>query len=254
MVSSVSALRIALRGLTIGFGVFAILWGARTFPVFRETSDADAIAARIIAGEPFKMETLLSALPAAPDAANDERARYLRSLSIIRLRLTELHIAASADHRPEAAEVEKLEASISQALAHEPADAYLWLILSVLRMVKQGITEASVNALRMSYLCGPNEGWIAVIRNRLVMSHFADLPKSIQDDSLTEFKKLVVSGYATQTAEIVVGPGWPLHERLLMQIESVPDDAKRRFAMALHGLNDLIVVPGVTYSDRRHNI
>jgi hypothetical protein len=201
------------------------------------------------------VDTLLAALPASPNVENEDRARYLRSLAIIRLRLTELGIAHEEAHTSSSDDLKRLETSVSRALTREPADAYLWLVLSWLRSKAGGQTEASLAALRMSYLCGPNEGWVAVLRNRFVLSFFSSMPPAIQDSTLQEFRVLVSSGYANQTATIFVGAASPIRDRLLEQIKTVPVDAKREFAAALYQLDSSLTVPGVSLPGaRRHEM
>jgi hypothetical protein len=241
-------LQCVLRGFTICFGIAAMVWGVHTFQIFAATSNANAIASRITSGAPYK-DALLTDELAKAQSQTEVTAHYLRSIAIIRLRLTERDLA---QQKAPTAALDNLEPSIAKALEYQPSDAYLWLALFWLRTQQTGLTPTALAALRMSYETGPHEGWVAVQRNRLAMMAFSLLPQDLKDKALAEFKLLVGSGYATQTADIFVGPAWPLHDQLLQLVTPLPQDAKHKFAMALQSLNDSIVVPGVTYPNPRH--
>jgi hypothetical protein len=106
--------------------------------------------------------------------------------------------------------------------------------------------------LRMSYLVGPHEGWVAVKRDYIALAIFPELPQAVAEMSVTEFKDLVASAYYDAAVKILVGPGWPIRDTLLRRLEDAPVEARRQFARSADQLGyDDIVVPGVERPDPR---
>jgi hypothetical protein len=97
----------------------------------------------------------------------------------------------------------------------------------------------------MSYSLGPNEGWIAVRRNRLALALFAVLTPDLQNKAVLEFAHLVDSGFVPEAADILTGPGWPVRERLLSRLAHVDELYREQFAKAVYQLGYDVSVPGV---------
>jgi len=237
--------KFALRGCIASFAAFSLVWGVMTAPLFNATYETRRIATHLIAGDTYPSDILREK---TEEPSPNALPRYLRDNIILRLHLLE------ATEREKSARDEDyalLEAMTLEALASQPSDGYLWLILFWLRTLRLGISIESLSALRMSYLYAPYEGWVALPRNRFTTQYFSVLPQDIQDNTVQEFKRLVASGYPSQSAAIMTGPGWPIHDRLLAALADVPDLPKRQFAFQLQRLNDAIRVPGVVYPSNR---
>jgi hypothetical protein len=62
--------------------------------------------------------------------------------------------------------------------------------------------------LRMSYLMGPNEGWIALKRNVLALAVFERLPLDVAEMAIRELANLLSSGLIREAGGIFTGPAW----------------------------------------------
>jgi hypothetical protein len=239
------------RMVLISIGVFSVWWGVSTFPVFWRDARLDDTAASITAGEPFKREDLQTLLADAESAERVwGRPESLRSLAIIRLCLTE-QSSIVENAKPSGAVLDQLDASIRRSLSAAPADAFLWLALFWAKTMKDDWSKKDFAYLRMSYLVGPHEGWVAGRRNSLALENFSALPQDLAEAAVTEFKNLVKSHFDTAVT-ILVGPGWPIHDMLLGQLADAPEEAREQFARsAYHQLGYDIAVPGVERPDPR---
>src|SRR6516164_2543623 len=86
-----------VRSFFVIFGCFAVWWGIVGFAAFWQESPIKQIATQIIAGDAFKVETLVRQLPAVDNVKKSAYCRptALRSAAIIQLRMFE--IAASTN-------------------------------------------------------------------------------------------------------------------------------------------------------------
>jgi hypothetical protein len=258
------------RMVLISIGVFSVWWGVSTFPIFWRDARLDYTAASITGGEPFKRENLETLLAAAESTERVwARPESLRSLAIIRLCLAEQssivenakpsgpdidQFGASLrveNAKPSRLVLDQLDASIRRSLSAAPADPFLWLALFWSETMKDDWSKKDFAYLRMSYLVGPHEGWVAVRRNYIALENFSALPQDLAAAAVTEFKNLVKSHFDTAVT-ILVGPGWPIHDMLLGQLADAPQEAREQFARsAYHQLGYDIAVPGVERPDPR---
>ena len=242
------------RLLLISIGLFSLGWAAITFPVFRSDARLEFTADRILDGELFKPETLIRLLAATGSAkTNWPRPQALRSAAIIRLRLAEESSKAEgAEPHGPAIDEFAVAQSIRRSLSSAPADSFLWFELFRLERKTGNHSNDEFAYLRMSYLLGPHEGWVAVERNQLALGIYRELPRDVAEMALTEFKDLVASAYYEEAAKILAGPGWPIRDLLLGRLEDVPLEARRGFAQsaAEFGYDD-IVVPGIERPEAR---
>ena len=238
-------------GVSISIGVFSVWWGICTCPVFWRDARLDHTADGIINGELFKREILQTML-ADSDAAERAWARpeALRSAAIIRLSLVEQAILAKKS-KPSGPIIDQLGASVRCALSAAPADPLLWLALFLSRRMKDDHNQEDFAYLKMSYLVGPHEGWVASRRNQIALSQFPELPQELAEAAVTEYRDLVVSGYYRTAVKILVGPGRPIRDMLLRRLEDAPDEAKRQLASLAEALGYDIAAPGIEQPDPR---
>jgi hypothetical protein len=236
------------RFFLISIGLFSVCWSIITFPVSWSDARLDYTADRILDGEQFKREILQNLLADAGSAERTwPRPEALRSAAVIRLRLAEQANKAEGA-RPLGAIFDQLgvAASIQRSLSAAPADPFLWLALFRSKRMKDDRSKEDFSYLRMSYLVGPHEGWVAVKRNHIALAIFPELPQDVAQMAVTEFKDLVASAYYDAAIQILVGPGWPIRDMLLRRLEHAPIEARRQFAQSADQLGyDDIVVPGV---------
>ena len=236
-----------VRSFFVIFGCFAVWWGIVGFAAFWQDSPIKQIATQIIAGDPFKVETLAQQLPALD---NIKKSAYcgpaaLRSAAIIQLRIFE--IAASTNDPQDLDERQKsLVNVIRSSLSCAPADSFLWLALYSVEVNKNGIKPDYLKYLRMSYQLGPHEGWIVAKRNPLAFAAFQQLPPDLREDAVNEWFAMVhESSFSGQAAEILIGPAWPVREEILSKLPRLADADRRRLADELHGRGYDLDVPGV---------
>jgi hypothetical protein len=237
------------RLFLISIGVFSLCWAAITFPVFWNDARLDYVADRILDGERFKPETLQLVLAGAGSVKTSwPRPEAIRSAAIIRLRLAE---ESTVPKDPAITEFTVAQ-SIRRSLSAAPADSFLWLELFRLERSKGSHGQDDFAYLRMSYLLGPHEGWVAVERNKLALEIFTELPGDVAEMALTEFKDLVASAYYDEAVQILVGSGWPMRDILLRRLEDAPLEARRQFATSAARLGyDDISVPGIEQLEPR---
>jgi hypothetical protein len=240
------------RVFTILLGLSAVVWGATNIGPFWRQAAIERTAARILDRETFAPEALLPFVPAITEIEQSRtcQPKLLRSAAIIRLRLAEDAMAAAEraviDERFSGA-----EASIRGALACEPADPFLWLVLARLDDVQQGPNPRQLTYLRLSYRLGPNEGWIAAQRNRLALGMFERLPPDLATAAVDEFGRMLNSWLYWEAIAIFTGPGWRERDRLLASLQNVGERQREAFAKELYAEGYDVIVPGVAPHEQR---
>jgi hypothetical protein len=227
-------------------GLAGVVWGAVNFSAFWRQAGIEQIASEILDHETFKPKALD---PFISTLAEIEQSPYcqpklLRSAAIIRLRLAEEAIAF-AEHDVIEDRLGALESGIRSALGCEPADAFLWMVLAWVNNLREGPRPEQLTFLRLSYSLAPNEGWIAVRRNRLALAMFSRLPPDLADACVSEFGRMVNSWLYWETIANFTGPGWPIHGRLLAELKSVGKHQREAFAVELYAEGYDVVVPGI---------
>jgi hypothetical protein len=230
----------------IAFALSALAWAIVVFPTFWLQAPIIRISGRIVAGEPFKTEALADVMPVVGEAETATLCRpaALRSAAIIRLRLAEQAVAA-----PEAPQIDQpldsLHDAIDRSLACAPADPFLWVVLFWLENTRSGFSADHLEFLRQSYRLGPNEGWIALRRNRFALALYSQLPPDLQGTAVDEFVQLLDSGFYDETAATLTGPGWPLRGILLPRLKEVDIRRREVFAKLLRRQDYDVDIPGV---------
>ncbi len=236
------------------FGCVTVIWGAVNFPVFWRQTSIELTANNIITGAPYKIETLMGQMPIVEATEKLERChpRALWSAAIIRLRIVEQANSGGAEKSIDVQKFKSsLDNSIRGSLSCSPADPFLWLALYSTEVTKNGFDPSSLNYLRMSYRLGPNEGWVALRRNRVALTVYDQLPNDLAQSATNEFVELVGSNFYNEAVDILVGPGWKMHERLLQALNQLEVNHRRTFARTLHQRGYDLAVPGIKPPDSR---
>jgi hypothetical protein len=237
----VAVVRIGL----IALGAAAIAWGVAVLPVFWRDAPLEAVGRRVAFGNAFNVAALASQLPAIEAAETSPYCRPagLRSAAVIRLRLAELALGTD-DRGLIDGGIAAARRSIRDALSCSPADPFLWMSLYWVDSVREG-ARPDLRHLRMSYRLGPNEGWIAVTRNRIAFALFSQLPPDMADDVLHEFVGLLETGEYDTTVQIFTGPAWPVRDVILPRLAKVSLQHRIAFAKAVYAAGYDVAVPGV---------
>lgn len=234
-------LRGSTRVLVAVCGILSIGWAISSLLVYRAEGTLATAANDVLQGEKFSQEQL-SQLRHTLDATpfSSIRPSVLRDVAIIRLRLVEESTA------PSTADIDDFEKALTAAVAGNPNSSLLWLMEYRLEGLRNGDSDRALKFLGMSYLSGPNEGWIAVRREPIALHDFARLPPELAQLVVAEFSRLVQSGFYMVAANIVAGPGWAIHERLLGELAPVWEPVRRAFAKVLDSKDlDGATVPGI---------
>ena len=247
-----SAVGLAVRAFIFSFGLVAIIWGIYTLPIFWRQAGMERLANHITAGDPFKANILTALIPQldALQAENPARPGTLKNAAVIRLRILE-QATVDADTVAADRQMTELRAAIGKSLQGAPADPFLWLVYFWLENTQKGFSGENLKYLRMSYSLGPNEGWVAVKRNRLALALFSQLSPELSESAITEFASLVDSRFFNEAANILIGPGWQLRDILLPRLKDVAEVNRQLFAKTVYRLGYDISVPGVEPRDQR---
>jgi hypothetical protein len=239
------------RLVLISIGAFSIWWGVTTLPIFWRDSRVEQVADRVLDDEEFKPE-VLEALLADADSGDAFLARpqFLTSVAIIRLKLVEL-AGGEENAKPNGPLLDQLARSVRRALTVAPADSYLWLALFIAKIGRDDPGKPDFSFLKMSYLVGPHEGWVAALRNYIALGIGSDLPPDLAEAAVTEFKDLVASAYYETALGILTGPGWPIHELLLRRLEDAPEEARNQFGRLAYQRGYDFQVPGFNRPEAR---
>jgi hypothetical protein len=234
-----------LRVFNIGIGLIAVLWGASQFSAFSNDKSVERIAARIIAGDPFKAEILQNQIRLSNQI--EKRAlcypSALRSAAIVRLRLVDV----PSDPSQDSVEIRTNAAvsSIRSSLACSPADAFFWLVLFGLE------TPAPLSYLRASYRLGPNEGWIALKRNPVAFMKFGQLPADLRDTVVREFLGILEMGLYDDAVKILTGPAWNQKDLVFSQLDRIARRHRQGLANGLAAAGYDATVPGTERGNLR---
>jgi hypothetical protein len=158
-------------------------------------------------------------------------ARDSHTLAVIRLCFAEEALAVGDAGRIRLTQ-SALEAALRDAFACTPTDPCLWLTLFWTQINTRGLQQDNFGSLRMSYRFGPNEGWLAIRRNRYAVAIYPALPDDLKKSAVDEFRQLVKSNLITDAADIIAGPGRPISDLLLSRLDGI-DVQKLRFMARL---------------------
>lgn len=224
------ARRGAIHLFLIGLGTVAVAWAICVLPTFLRDTPINQVAVRIVEGEIYREPALLNLVPVLEEIEQEALCRPVsqRSATIVRLRLLESAIA-SGDRMSIDDRLEQLLKSVRISLRCSPADSFLWLILYWADGTRNGFDARHIGYLRLSYELGPNEGWVAVKRNRYALAIFEQLPPDLANQALDEFVGLVRSGFYRDASEILMGAGWRLREKLLPRLANIEEHHRRNF-------------------------
>jgi hypothetical protein len=225
-------------------------WGWSTFPIFAQRYNIQRIAPQVISGQSFDTSFLQSMLPPTLNSADPCQASLLNAAAIVRLRLFESAIS-NAERKLVSDTMRSLREAVGRALSCSPTQPFLWFLQYWLEVNENGFSNKALQYLRMSYLLGPNEGWISAKRNGFSLAIYDQLPEDIAAEVIPEFVSLVRSGLHSQAVSNLSGPGWPKREVLLAALAPIPESRKYEFSKYLRAEGIYLNVPGLVPIDRR---
>ena len=233
------------RSLTAGVGICSILWAFSSLAAYHAEAPLKGVAQDILSGKSFnaaKLNELKMKLDSTPE---DQLRSVAVDAALIRLRLLELKLAKGAvpDGSPDIAAA---NTTLVTALSNDPSNSFLWFAGFWLNRLRGDAVDLGSKFLRMSYETGPNEAWIAQRRNPVALNNWISLPGDLLEQARSEFVRLVQSQLYADAANIVAGPGWPIHQQLLGRLAPLSEADRYAMAGALAAKNlDGVKVPGV---------
>lgn len=213
----------------------------------RETR-LNGFATRILASDRFdRLNELVPDLDAV-EAHRSCNALELRSDVVIRTRLHEEAVTA-ADPKRADQHLKALGDAVDRAIACAPTEGFLWFMRYWVRINQGAEAGHQLENLAMSYRQAPVEGWIAVRRNAYALAVYGLLAEDQKRAVSTEFATLVNSGLLAVAVRNVLGPGWPIRDRLLQELEWTDPAMRYHFARMVRAEGADLAVPGVTLRD-----
>jgi hypothetical protein len=238
--------RLGIRVMLVALACSALAWSSLSFGTFWRSASVERAASRIMSGEtygPSDTTALLGGVKAIEQETYCQPAA-LRAAVVIRLELVEeALLAGDNDHLDNY--LEALQTTATTAIRCAPVDSFLWVALYRAKVLQEGFKPEDLGLLRVSYKLGPNEGWVALRRNRLTLSIYRLLPPDLLEDATVEFVGLVNSGFDQETAEIIEGPGWPLHTKLLNRLGDTKERNRQGLARILYHDAYDVSIPGI---------
>jgi hypothetical protein len=204
-----------------------------------------AAADGILSGEEFGAARL-NELRQNVDFAPRYRLKPSALIDAVIVDLQLLDIKSEGVFKPESLDFLDFNAALVTALSADPNNSFLWFVNYWIKRVRNVDLDGGNKSLSMSYAMGPNEAWIAQRRNPFAFSGLASLPPDLAEQAFSEFVRLVQARLYLDAVNILAGPGWPVHEKLLASL--APLDEAHRNAMARELFNkdlDGVTVPGV---------
>jgi hypothetical protein len=237
---------IAARALLAAFGCLSVACGVSLLPGAWSRAPLEGVSSRIANAEAFRPEYFRRMVPAidALQASGDCRPALARAAALVRLRVMEDAERAGARRQIDA-DMAALDRELRHALSCSPADSFLWLVLFWIRNNQDGYRPEHLRYLAMSYRFGPNEGWVAVKRNRLALAIFEQLPPEMAGSATAEFVRIVDSRFYEEAITLLLGPGWPVREHLLPHLKDAAEPHRRVFAGMLYQRGYDVEIPGV---------
>jgi hypothetical protein len=234
------------KSFALALGISAIAWAAYAATFYRAEVSIAAYSRAILSSETYSAAQI-DALRKTLDATSMESLRPLafNDVAVVRLLILETELAAGQSEQI-ASDRAELDSAVTAALAAAPSNSFLWLVKYWLEDPSVRSTERGRIPLRMSYILGPNEGWIALRRNPLALAEFASLPKPMAGQVLSEFATMVQSGFYQEASNIIAGADRDLRELLLGRLDQIKEADRNDFAKVLEqrGL-DQVPVPGL---------
>lgn len=239
------------RALLLLLGLVGAIWSAVTLPALWSAAPAKDVAARILADDRFRsgmLDDALASTLASPEPIV-QRSDLPRAEALVRLRIAEEPVERKGPDRADR-DAALADQGLRFALALNPADSFLWLMLYSVEVTHKGFEDATIAFLDESYASGPLEGWIALRRNRLALAAFAGISDSMQVRVVVEFGGLVDSDFIEDAALNLMGVGWDKRDRLLASLTNVDLIPRKALAKRLSREGLKVVVPGVEVDER----
>jgi len=226
-------------------------WSVFTLPSFWRMVPLQGASDQIVAEERFKPGVLPELLRTASANPSPWIAQSRLSEALALLAFTSAQEAVQRTTSDDAdGEAKAAATKLRAAIALAPQSPFLWVLLYSAETMQNGFDVGQLAYVRVSYALGPNEGWIAMRRNRLSLAVFSALDARMQEAVINEFAELVDSGFVDAAAMNLLTVGWPQKDRLLNGLSEVDIAAKTSLGRRLSAEGIKVRLPGIEYHER----
>ncbi|UPJ78947.1 hypothetical protein IVB16_29460 [Bradyrhizobium sp. 183] len=239
------------RCLLVAVGLTSLLWSIEVLPSSWRMVAANAATTRIIGGDRFRPDTLkeiLAVVQSGPSAML-EHPDFVRAKALAHLRFSEESMAGH-DSEEADANLSRALRNVRSALAMNPRDSFLWLMLYSVETTRSGFDPHYILYLDQSYAVGPHEGWISLRRNRLGLGAFPTLSDAVRSAVISEFVEMVDADFIDNAASNLIGIGWKYHEDLLAALASADLVSRQGLHKRLAADGIKLSIPGIAVDER----
>ena len=239
------AQRLLLRTIAITLGAVGIIWGVLLLPRFWQAASLNHMAAEFVQGHVFTQKAMVQeALQAEPELSLPLcNPAELHNAVVLHLAMLNDGLAKKNQSLVEQSYAPLYELG-RNALACAPSDGFTWLTLFWLDAEKRGLRPENLAYLRLSYEVSPNEGWIAIWRNRLAMAMFDRLPPELANKALDEFVTLLDTGRSyDDMASIFESAPADVQQRIVQQLRAASPLPRQIFARVLYDRGLDVTIP-----------
>lgn len=243
----IAAPHLLARTFIFLLAIGAIAWGGFALPLFWQQASVNRVSSMLLQGHAFEMQWLLDKARQveATDQSSFCNPTALHNTVVLRLAGLSEAIAAS-NHTLVDSAYDPLYDATRRALSCAPADPFVWLTLFWLDAGKRGFESDNANYLRLSYVLGPNEGWIALWRNRLAFAVFEQLPNDLSEHAIDEFITLVDTGTLYSEAAAIFADATPaVQSRIVAHLKKAKAVPRQIFAQTLYDRGLDVDIPDV---------
>lgn len=236
---------IALRALIGLLGLVAVVWVSVVFPAFLLTGAARTAAKLIVEDDrlpPGGLAELHERLQSARLALVPPKLVAAKALVRLRLADEEAQTSQQIDAKRIFDEVNN---ELIAALVEVPGDSFLWMMYYSTAVARTGSQLEHRDYLVQSYKAGPNEGWIALRRNRLSLSLPPPLISMLEKYIVAEFAAITNSGFVEDAASNLALVGRDQQEVLLAGLSTLDIQPRMALAKKLSRAGIRVTLPGV---------
>jgi len=242
---------IALRALNGLLGLVAVGWVSIVFPAFLLTGPARTVAKLIVEDDRLQPNGLAE----LHERLQNERLalvppKLVAAKALVRLRLADEE--AQTSQQIVAKRIfDEVNNEITAALFEVPGDSFLWMMYYSTAVARTGSQLEHIDYLVQSYKAGPNEGWIALRRNRLSLSLPPPLISMLKKYIVAEFAAITNSGFVEDAASNLALVGRDQQELLATGVSTLDIEPRTILAKKLAEEGSQLTIPGVTLDDKR---
>jgi hypothetical protein len=219
--------------LSLVVGCLGLAWGIFVLPRSEFADDFRDIEDHLLRFETFKPATFARTI----DSRDFQDLSACDVHSQRAMLLMEMSLAESALRSGSVKEFDQrtnsLEARSTRVLSCAPRQAFVWLLVFQLEVLRGNLNEHAFDLLAMSYETSPNEAWISIRRILVAMPLVVVAPEPMREKILNEFQMLVRYGFVEMAARAYLSAPAPVRALLETRIERLDDPVRRAFSDAL---------------------